>query len=132
MKHGAVNMKQLVTVINVSLVLLHFVLDPCHAALLRLPLKRAVGMEVVAHRGGANGRERRSIHSVTQTMEGISGEGYYIDVNVGTPPQQVSKRCGDSLCLPVRQQVSLVHAITTIQDLIYIYICLDVTLLITI
>ena len=92
-------MKHLVSVFNVSLVFLHLVLDPCHAIVIRLPLKRAVGMEVVTHGDGAKGRDRRSMNPVTQTMKGISGEGYYIDINIGTPAQQVSKCWGDSLCL---------------------------------
>lgn len=62
----------------------------CGATIIHLPLKYAVGVEKRPTGGEELKRAMRSIDPVTQRVVGISGEGYYLDVNVGTPPQKVS------------------------------------------
>ncbi|PVD26975.1 hypothetical protein C0Q70_12124 [Pomacea canaliculata] len=61
----------------------------CGATIIHLPLKYAVGVEKRPTGGEELKRAMRSIDPVTQRVVGISGEGYYLDVNVGTPPQKM-------------------------------------------
>ncbi|XP_076438522.1 beta-secretase 1-like [Babylonia areolata] len=81
----------LLTCCYVWVVVLHLFLSPGHARLIRLPLTRAVGAELYRGEvGGEGGRVvRQAAGGVTQRMQGISGEGYFVNVSVGTPPQQM-------------------------------------------
>ncbi|KAK7499890.1 hypothetical protein BaRGS_00008981 [Batillaria attramentaria] len=75
-----------VTFTYIALILLNLVLSSCHAKIVRLPLKQAVGRESGSD-GETRDRSRRTADTVTQKIEGISGEGYYLDMDVGTPPK---------------------------------------------
>lgn len=73
----------------VALLLLDIFLLPCCHCLLRLPMQQAVGVVSNNLDDVSQGREIRELGAVHQPMQGISGEGYYINISLGTPPQQM-------------------------------------------
>ncbi|KAK7105348.1 beta-secretase 1-like [Littorina saxatilis] len=81
--------RRLAAVAYIFLVLLQVILSPCYATVIQLPLKRATGVDSGFQGDGTAGRTQRSIDAVTQSMQGISGEGYYINISIGTPPQEM-------------------------------------------
>lgn len=88
-----------VSIINIVIVLLHLFV-PCSAVMYKFPVKHrrsSVNLgrnDLVVEPGPLHVFRREAfssanLTSMTSNLVGLSGNGYYIDVDIGTPPQKV-------------------------------------------
>ncbi|CAG5117964.1 unnamed protein product [Candidula unifasciata] len=88
-----------ISIINVFIVLLHL-FEPCSAVIYKFPVKQRRQPVSQSRNGSGVGeslmhvfrREASSsddLTSMRNNLVGLSGNGYYIDVDIGTPPQRM-------------------------------------------
>lgn len=100
------NCKQhvVISIVYTSMIISLHLLGACYATVFHIPLKqyqRHITSQTAIEDSNTIHRYRRQasapssadesgfLQSMRGNLHGLSGEGYYIDVNIGTPPQKV-------------------------------------------
>ena len=82
--------------VTTAVLLMHILLVPCCHGISRLPIRQSKTVNFFSRisdeRVGIVKREApssKALSNMENNLKGISGNGYYLDINIGTPPQTV-------------------------------------------